>query len=156
MLAGDSWLSLLSNSSQRGIFFLGLCWRAVSVRGKPSCCRGITKPCGGSLDLCFCFIVQVSHICQLQIDTCQENCQQVNNRGICHLPGWRLNLVLLQVLTFKTSWGSSGWSEALRAPGNLVGPDFRYIFSGTDTIIGEGNGTPLQYFCLENPMDGGT
>ena len=20
---------------------------------------------------------------------------------------------------------------------------------------GEGNGTPLQYFCLENPMDGG-
>ena len=21
--------------------------------------------------------------------------------------------------------------------------------------IGEGNGTPLQYFCLENPMDGG-
>ena len=23
-------------------------------------------------------------------------------------------------------------------------------------IIGEGNGTPLHYFCLENPMDGGT
>ena len=22
--------------------------------------------------------------------------------------------------------------------------------------IGEGNGTPLQYSCLENPMDGGT
>ena len=22
-------------------------------------------------------------------------------------------------------------------------------------IIGEGNGTPLQYTCLENPMDGG-
>ena len=21
--------------------------------------------------------------------------------------------------------------------------------------IGEGNGTPLQYSCLENPMDGG-
>ena len=21
--------------------------------------------------------------------------------------------------------------------------------------IGEGNGTPLQYYCLENPMDGG-
>ena len=21
--------------------------------------------------------------------------------------------------------------------------------------IGEGNGIPLQYFCLENPMDGG-
>ena len=22
-------------------------------------------------------------------------------------------------------------------------------------MIGEGNGTPLQYYCLENPMDGG-
>ena len=22
-------------------------------------------------------------------------------------------------------------------------------------MLGEGNGTPLQYFCLENPMDGG-
>ena len=21
--------------------------------------------------------------------------------------------------------------------------------------LGEGNGTPLQYFCLENPMEGG-
>ena len=24
-----------------------------------------------------------------------------------------------------------------------------------DVHFGEGNGTPLQYFCLENPMDGG-
>ena len=23
------------------------------------------------------------------------------------------------------------------------------------TFFGEGNGTPLQYSCLENPMDGG-
>ena len=23
------------------------------------------------------------------------------------------------------------------------------------TILGEGNGTPLQYSCLENPMDRG-
>ena len=22
-------------------------------------------------------------------------------------------------------------------------------------VFGEGNGTPLQYSCLENPMDGG-
>ena len=26
---------------------------------------------------------------------------------------------------------------------------------GGSINIGEGNGTPLQYFCLENPMDGG-
>ena len=23
------------------------------------------------------------------------------------------------------------------------------------SLVGEGNGTRLQYFCLENPMDGG-
>ena len=26
---------------------------------------------------------------------------------------------------------------------------------GVYIYIGEGNGTPLQYSCLENPMDGG-
>ena len=25
----------------------------------------------------------------------------------------------------------------------------------TTQLVGEGNGTPLQYSCLENPMDGG-
>jgi len=27
-------------------------------------------------------------------------------------------------------------------------------FTNLDSIFGEGNGTPLQYSCLENPMDG--
>ena len=27
--------------------------------------------------------------------------------------------------------------------------------SKSNNLIGEGNGTPLQYSCLENPMDGG-
>ena len=26
---------------------------------------------------------------------------------------------------------------------------------GGSIVHGEDNGTPLQYFCLENPMDGG-
>ena len=30
-----------------------------------------------------------------------------------------------------------------------------FPYSPTLTSIGEGNGTPLQYSCLENPMDGG-
>ena len=29
------------------------------------------------------------------------------------------------------------------------------ILVGTSNRVGEGNGTPLQYSCLENPMDGG-
>ena len=27
--------------------------------------------------------------------------------------------------------------------------------SGSGRFLGEGNGNPLQYSCLENPMDGG-
>ena len=29
------------------------------------------------------------------------------------------------------------------------------IFESVQLFIGEGNGTPLQYSCMENPMDGG-
>ena len=29
------------------------------------------------------------------------------------------------------------------------------IVNSYTSVIGEGNGTPLQYSCLENPMDGG-
>ena len=29
------------------------------------------------------------------------------------------------------------------------------IFTVPSNSVGEGNGTPLQYSCLENPMDGG-
>ena len=29
------------------------------------------------------------------------------------------------------------------------------IFDSKSVIFGEGNGTPLQYSCLKNPMDGG-
>ena len=31
----------------------------------------------------------------------------------------------------------------------------RKAMTNLDSIFGEGNGTPLQYSCLENPMDGG-
>ena len=29
-----------------------------------------------------------------------------------------------------------------------------FVFCKGLDLTGEGNGTPLQYFCLENPMDG--
>ena len=31
----------------------------------------------------------------------------------------------------------------------------RNLFAGQEAAVGEGNGTPLQYSCLENPMDRG-
>ena len=63
--------------------------------------------------------------CQLQIGTYQEHCQRLNNKGFCHLPLWRLSPMLLWLLTFNNPQGSSGWSEALCAPGKLVRQVFR-------------------------------
>ena len=35
-------------------------------------------------------------------------------------------------------------------------PSYLFFFSNSCSVAyGEGNGTPLQYSCLENPMDGG-
>ena len=33
--------------------------------------------------------------------------------------------------------------------------EFPFFMSEQCSIVGESNGTPLQYSCLENPMDGG-
>ena len=45
--------------------------------------------------------------------------------------------------------GSDGKASAYNArdPGSIP---------GSERSPREGNGTPLQYSCLENPMDGGT
>ena len=48
-------------------------------------------------------------------------------QGHCHLPLRRLNLMLPELLTFNNPWGSLGWSEALCAPGNLVGHVLRWL-----------------------------
>ena len=38
----------------------------------------------------------------------------------------------------------------------ILGGNTIFIISeSVDLCFGEGNGTPLQYSCLENPMDGG-
>ena len=41
---------------------------------------------------------------------------------------------------------------------NIYAPNIgapQYIRQLLTSVTGEGNGTPLQYSCLENPMDGG-
>ena len=51
-------------------------------------------------------------------------------------------MILMNLVAYDlwTQWGKVrvGWIEKV-----------------TLTYIGEGDGTPLQYSCLENPMDGG-
>ena len=66
-------------------------------------------------------------------------------------PGERYFLpVFLSVcLALSFSGGSDGKASAYNAgdPGSIP---------GLGRSPGEGNGNPLQYSCLENPLDGGT
>ena len=56
-----------------------------------------------------------------------------------------------------TSWGKYHHKSMLNCfipfPPIISITDFNSASFGI--IFGEGNGTPLQYSCLENPMDGG-
>ena len=63
-------------------------------------------------------------------------------------------LILLNVYcVVDTLWGFPGGSE-VKASACNVG-DLGSI-PGSGRSSGEGNGDPLQYSCVENPMDGGT
>ena len=46
--------------------------------------------------------------------------------------------------------GFSGGSDGKQSACNAGGPG---LISGLGRSPGEGNGNPLQYSCLENPMD---
>ena len=50
-------------------------------------------------------------------------------------------------------WGFPGGSEVKASASNAGGPG---SIPGSGRSPGEGNGNPLQYSCLENPMEGGT
>ena len=54
--------------------------------------------------------------------------------------------------------GSPAWCSVMTQRGEMgegkLKREGMYIYTYIYTHIGEGNGTPLQYSCLENPMDG--
>ena len=56
------------------------------------------------------------------------------------------------------AWRIPGTREPCGLPSmgsHRVGHDWSDLAVAADENNGEGNGTPLQYSCLENPMDGG-
>ena len=64
--------------------------------------------------------------------------------------GWRERLILL-IQMYYNSLGFPGGSEVKASASNAG--DLGSI-PGLGRSPGEGNGNPLQYSCLENPMDG--
>ena len=51
----------------------------------------------------------------------------------------------------SNSWGFPGGSEVKASASNAGDPG---SIPGSGRSPGEGNGNPLQYSCLENPVDG--
>ena len=66
-----------------------------------------------------------------------------------HLTCLLRNLYAGQEVTIRTGHGITDWFQIRKGvcQGCILSP---CLFN-----FGEGNGTPLQYSCLENPMDGG-
>ena len=54
-------------------------------------------------------------------------------------------------ITIASSMGFPGGSEVKVSASNAGDPG---SIPGSGRSAGEGNGNPLQYSCLENPMDG--
>ena len=54
----------------------------------------------------------------------------------------------------QDDWGSEKSPGLSAERAGLYGSN-NYLIAGASVSHGEGNGTPLQYSCLENPMDGG-
>ena len=62
----------------------------------------------------------------------------------------------LRYLSFYTSAGGGSWWCGLQEKWKVRGEWKSVKIASVYTLfIGEGNGTTLQYSCLENPMDGG-
>ena len=55
----------------------------------------------------------------------------------------------------KTKIMASGPITSWEIDGETVETVSDFILGGSKIIAGEGNGTPLQYSCLENPTDRG-
>ena len=61
---------------------------------------------------------------------------------------WVSNLIIMDMTVFRFSGGSDGKASVYNAGDPGLSP-------GLGRSPGEGNGNPLQYYCLENPMDRG-
>ena len=64
----------------------------------------------------------------------------------------KTNLRLSVFIFLLLFLGFPGGSEGKASACNVGDPD---LIPGLGRSPGEGNGNPLQYSCLENPMDGG-
>ena len=62
---------------------------------------------------------------------------------------------MLKVVKWGLPWWSSGSLGGLHSKESACNAEDLGLIPGSGRTPGEGNGNPLQYSCLENPMDKG-
>ena len=84
------------------------------------------------------------------------NVQKMKIMASGPITSWQIDGKTMETLAEIIFWGSK-----ITADGDCSHEIKRHLLLGIkvitnlDSIFREGNGTPLQYSCLENPMDGG-
>ena len=84
------------------------------------------------------------------------NIQKTKIMASCPIPSWQIDGETVETVSDFIFWGSKitadfDCSHEIKRR-LLLG---RKVMTNLDSIFGDGNGTPLQYSCLENPMEGG-
>ena len=88
-------------------------------------------------------------VCVLFAQSCLTLCDPMD----CSPPGSSVRGIFqARILEWVAMPFSRGSSQPRDLPRSLMSP---VLADGFFTTSGEGNGTPLQYSCLENPTDGG-
>ena len=82
------------------------------------------------------------------------NIQKTKIMASCPIPSWQIDRETVETVSDFIFWGSKitadfDCSHEIKRR-LLLG---RKVMTNLDSIFGDGNGTPLQYSCLENPMD---
>ena len=75
---------------------------------------------------------------------------EVKQKNACHVFSIKLDTV-----TCSISFPSYHSNSDPPCRGIVIYPPAGDVWQYLETFFREGNGTPLQYSCLENPMDGG-
>ena len=150
MLSESESHSIVSNSLQpHGLYSL---WNSPGQNtgvGSLSLLQGIFPTQGLNPDLFHCkwILYQLSHKGILEwvvFPFSSGSCQPRNRTGVSYIAG-----------RFFTSWATrEAWASTR---GNIQMSRYQcsLIKNTCLSTTGEGNGNPLQYSCLENPMDGG-
>ena len=94
----------------------------------------------------------ITQMFQLKCKKKSQFIKEVGKLGITCNSGQSFNLVKGEMNTLWWFMGFPGGSEVKASASNAG--DLGLI-PGSGGSPGEGNGNPLQYSCLENPMDGG-